>query len=169
MESVTDSPRIAELRRRVEADPASIAFAQLAEEYRRAGDLERAVEVCRTGLAQYPSYLSARVTLGRALAELGRVEEAAAELERVLQVAPDNVGARRAMEELPPRTATSDAAGGGAPQPTEPGAPGPPAVHAERETPPAAHSSMAPLRALEAWLEAIVRDRVARAGGHAAR
>ena len=71
------NPRIDELRRRVQSDPASIAFAQLAEEYRRAGQFDEAVAVCRTGLARHPGYLSARVTLGRALLELGELGDAA--------------------------------------------------------------------------------------------
>ena len=45
-----DNPRIEELRRRVQTDPASIAFAQLAEEYRRAGSYEDAIAICRAGL-----------------------------------------------------------------------------------------------------------------------
>ena len=55
-----DNQRIDELKRRVENHPASTAFAQLAEEYRRAGDVKEAVRVCRTGLEQHPTYLSAR-------------------------------------------------------------------------------------------------------------
>ncbi|MGH9349389.1 MAG: tetratricopeptide repeat protein, partial [Vicinamibacterales bacterium] len=69
-----DNPRIEELRGRVQKDPASIAFAQLAEEYRRAGDFEEAARVCRAGLERHPSYLSARVTLGRTLIELEQHE-----------------------------------------------------------------------------------------------
>ena len=61
---MADNPRIEELRRRVQADPASIAFAALAEEFRRAGRYHEAIETCRTGLQRHPSYLSARVTLG---------------------------------------------------------------------------------------------------------
>ena len=67
---MADNPRIEELRRRVQKDPASIAFAQLAEEYRRAGNYEDAIATCRAGLAVHPGYLSARVTLGRALLEM---------------------------------------------------------------------------------------------------
>jgi predicted Zn-dependent protease len=81
---VPDSPRIEELKRRVQSDPASIAFAALAEEYRRAGRFEEAIETCRTGLVRHPSYLSAHVTLGRALIEVGRVQDAREELEFVL-------------------------------------------------------------------------------------
>ena len=44
---MADSPRIEELKRRVQSDPASIAFAALAEEYRRAGRFEEAIETCR--------------------------------------------------------------------------------------------------------------------------
>ncbi|MGE0042320.1 MAG: tetratricopeptide repeat protein, partial [Vicinamibacterales bacterium] len=95
-----DSPRIAELRRRVLADPASIAFAQLAEEYRRAGEFHEAVRVCRVGLARHPSYLSARVTLGRALIALGQLDEAEAELDIVLRAAPDNLAAIRGRAEI---------------------------------------------------------------------
>ena len=90
-------PRIAELRRRLEKDPASIAFAQLAEEYRRNGDHDQAVRICRDGLARHPGYLSAQVTLGRALMELGFYEEARKELESVLKVAADNLAAIRAL------------------------------------------------------------------------
>ena len=97
---MADNPRIDDLRRRVEFEPASIAFAQLAEEYRRAGNYEEAVRVCRTGLAQHPSYLSARVTLGRALLELGKFDPAQTELQYVLHTAPDNLAAIRALAEI---------------------------------------------------------------------
>lgn len=139
---VTENPRIAELRRRVEADPASIAFAQLAEEYRREGEYAQAVHVCRAGLTQYPSYLSARVTLGRALAGLARLDEAREELERVLHVAPDNVAAKKALAEI---------GAGSAPRPAS----GP-------DQDPA-------LGRLESWLDAILRDRAARVSGNARR
>src|SRR5919108_5411560 len=96
----SESPRIAELRRRVEADPSSIAFAQLAEEYRRAGNFQSAEQVCRTGLTRHPSYLSARVTLGRTLIELDKLDEAESELNFVLKSAPDNLAAIRGMAEI---------------------------------------------------------------------
>lgn len=95
-----DNPRILELRRRVQADPASIAFAQLAEECRRAGAAEEAVGICRAGLAHHPGYLSARVTLGRALIEVGALDEAARELTTVVQQAPTNLPAIRGLAEI---------------------------------------------------------------------
>ena len=95
-----DHPHAQELRRRVQEDPASIAFAQLAEECRRHGAADEAVDVARAGLAHHPDYLSARVTLGRALLELGRLDEAQTELMLVLDRAPDNLAANRAIAEL---------------------------------------------------------------------
>ena len=94
---MADSQRIDDLRRRVQKDPASIAFAQLAEECRRAGRYEEAVEVCRAGLAVHPGYLSARVTLGRALLEINDLDNAETELRYVLQHAAENLAAIRAM------------------------------------------------------------------------
>lgn len=97
---MTDNPRIAELRRRVDKDPTSIAFAQLAEEYRRMGDYKEAVKTCRDGLARHPGYVSAQVTLGRALVELGEYDEARKELEAVVRIAPDNLAAIRALADI---------------------------------------------------------------------
>jgi tetratricopeptide (TPR) repeat protein len=99
-----DTPRIEDLRRRVQRDPASIAFAQLAEEYRRAGDCDEAVRVCEAGLARHPAYLSARVTLGRALLELGRLDDARVEFLRVLDAAPENLIAIGKLAEIHQRT-----------------------------------------------------------------
>jgi tetratricopeptide (TPR) repeat protein len=78
-------------------DPASIAFAALAEEYRRQGRHEEAIQTCRGGLQRHPSYLSARVTLGRALIEVGDYDGARAELETVLSSAPENLAAIRGL------------------------------------------------------------------------
>ncbi len=97
---MADSARLDDLRRRVQKDPASIAFAQLAEEYRRAHEYQQAVDVCRAGLALHPGYLSARVTLGRALIELNQLEDAQVEIEYVLKSAPDNLAAIRGLAEI---------------------------------------------------------------------
>lgn len=92
--------RIDELRRRVQNDPASIAFAQLAEEYRRSGQTDDAVRICREGLVRHPGYLSARVTLGRALLDLGELAEARGEFEFVVAEAPENLAAVRGLAEI---------------------------------------------------------------------
>lgn len=96
--------------------------------------------MCLAGLERHPSYLSARVTLGRALQELGRVDEARAEFERVIGVAPDNLAAIRALAELHdgPAAPASSA-------PVSPAAPASPAVPA--------------WLALEEWLTLLERER----------
>ena len=95
-----ETTRLEELKRRVEADPASIAFASLAEEHRRAARFDEAVEASRAGLRFHPTYVSARVTLGRSLMELGLYDQAERELQVVARSTPDNLAARRALGDL---------------------------------------------------------------------
>ena len=95
-----ETTRLEELKRRVDGDPASIAFASLAEEYRRAARFEEAVEASRAGLRFHPTYVSARVTLGRSLMELGLFDQAERELHVVARSTPDNLAARRALGDL---------------------------------------------------------------------
>jgi cellulose synthase operon protein C len=97
---VVQSARLDELRRRLEKDPASLAFAQLAEELRRGGSFRDAVHVCRAGLTHHPTYWSARVTLGRALLALDQLDEAHGELSAVLRAAPENLAALRGVAEI---------------------------------------------------------------------
>ena len=158
---MADSPRIEELKRRVHSDPASIAFAALAEEYRRAGRFEEAIQTCTTGLQRHPAYLSAHVTLGRALIEIGRYEEAREELEHVLKAAPENLAAIRGLAEIHHRCSepVDRSSGAGQPVRSEP---------APAQTPPARPVVTAPavapandpvLADLEDFLSAVVRAR----------
>jgi len=91
--------RIDDLRRRVQKDSASLAFAQLGEELRRAGELDEAIRVCRAGLEWHPEYVSARVTLGRALLASNALDDAFNELSGVLLTAPENLAALRGLGE----------------------------------------------------------------------
>jgi tetratricopeptide (TPR) repeat protein len=75
-------------------------FAATAEKLRRQGQLPEAVDLCREGLRSYPDQLSARVTLGRALMDLGEYDEARIELEYVMKRAPDNLAAIRGLAQL---------------------------------------------------------------------
>ncbi|MEO7191250.1 MAG: tetratricopeptide repeat protein [Vicinamibacterales bacterium] len=80
------------------------AFGGIAERFRRAGDLDRAITLCRDGLKRFPNLLSARVTLGWALLDKGDYDEARIELEQVMRRAPDNLAAIRGLAELHDRT-----------------------------------------------------------------
>jgi tetratricopeptide (TPR) repeat protein len=166
-------PRIEELERRVREDPASITFGALAEEYRRAGRLEEAIATCRAGLERHPGYLSARVTLGRALQELQHSSEARVEFEYVLSIAPDNLAALRGLADLQDGTEAVSP-----PPPTEAAPPpaGEPdlsALDASLETAAAAHDDAgssqraAQIERLEIWLarlEELRRDGSSRPG-----
>jgi hypothetical protein len=127
------SPRVEELRKRLEKDPGSRLFAQLAEELRKDGQLEDAIDVCHAGLAKHPNYPSARITLGRALLDSGDPAAARVELESVVQGAPDNILARKLLDEclatLGPQA--------GIPAPVRPPAVAPPAVAPAAVAPPA--------------------------------
>ena len=138
--------RIDELERRVLLDPASIAFGALAEEYRRAGRFDDAIAACLSGLERHPSYLSARVALARALQALGRHDDARAEFERVIAVAPDNLAAIRALAELHAEPASPESPA----EPLLPAAPASPVTPASPASP--------ALPALEAWLTLLERE-----------
>jgi tetratricopeptide (TPR) repeat protein len=91
--------RIEELEKRLAEDPGSRMFVQLAEEYRKAGMLEQAIDCCEKGLKKHPQYPSARVALGRALLEAGSFDRASAEFEAVLKQVPDNILAHKFLGE----------------------------------------------------------------------
>ncbi|MBI3121371.1 MAG: tetratricopeptide repeat protein, partial [candidate division NC10 bacterium] len=82
---------------KLEKDPQSRVFAQLADAYRKEGLLDEAIRICRDGLVAHPTYVSGRVVLGRALLEQGALEEAEGEFRRVLELAPDNLLALRLL------------------------------------------------------------------------
>jgi tetratricopeptide (TPR) repeat protein len=107
---MVDRQRIADLRRRIQRDPASIAFAQLAEDLRRAGELDEAVAVCRTGLRIHPDYISARITLGRALLAANQLDAARAEFQYVRSTAPGSAAALRGLANIAEQTGQIDEA-----------------------------------------------------------
>lgn len=91
--------RLAELRRRWQAEPGSRLFLQLAEEYRRAERHGEAVEVLQAGLADHPNHVSAHVALGRARLAMGEAAAAVGSLERALDLDATNLVANKALVE----------------------------------------------------------------------
>lgn len=71
-----------------------------AEKLRRAGNPQAAIDLCRDALVRFPGHLSARVTLGWALLDIGRLKEAREEFESVRKSAPDNFAAIRGLAQL---------------------------------------------------------------------
>ena len=72
------------------SDPGAAAFPALAETHRRAGEPGQAEVIARAGLERRPDALAGRVALGLALLDQRRLDEARAELERVLASVPDH-------------------------------------------------------------------------------
>ena len=97
MAQTATNPKIEELRFRLKTDPKSRLFYQLAEELRRGGQAAEAEQVLRNGLAVYPTYLAAWVSLGRVLREQKNDAGAVEALNRAMQLDPGNVVAARLL------------------------------------------------------------------------
>jgi tetratricopeptide (TPR) repeat protein len=98
-----DAGSAAAIRRfeqRVARDPGSLAFAQLADLYRKTGRARDAVAACRKGLERYPHYVTARLILAKSLAADGAVDEALGELRTIFQANANDVQAHRLAAEL---------------------------------------------------------------------
>jgi len=97
---------------RLARDPASLAFAQLADLYRKAGRTRDAVALCRNGLARYPHYTTARLILAKALVADGQLAPAQVELEAILEVSPKDAQSHRLAAEIQRRLGHIDEAVG---------------------------------------------------------
>ena len=95
-----DTSEIAKLTERIAKDPKSKLFVPLAEEHKKAGDLEMAIQVLTEGLRSNPGYVTARSFLGRLLIDKGDLAGAQKELEEVIKAIPDNLLAQRKLGDL---------------------------------------------------------------------
>jgi tetratricopeptide (TPR) repeat protein len=91
---------IERLREKIEKDPFSKLFVPLAEEYKKAGMYDEAIDVLTGGLEKQPGYLSARVSLGQIYVERGLPDNARAEFEKVIEAIPDNLFAHKKLAEI---------------------------------------------------------------------
>jgi tetratricopeptide (TPR) repeat protein len=100
---VDDQAIVSAIRRqeeRLARDPTSLAFAQLADLYRKAGRTREAVALCRDGLTRYPLYTTARLILAKALAGDGQLAPALSELRVILDLSPRDVQCHRLAAEV---------------------------------------------------------------------
>ncbi|HXU91385.1 MAG TPA: tetratricopeptide repeat protein [Methylomirabilota bacterium] len=95
---------------RLAKDPTSLAFAQLADLYRKAGRPADAIATCRSGLQRYPHYTTARLILAKTLLTENDPAAALAEIEAILQVSPKDVQCHRLAAEAHRRMGRVDAA-----------------------------------------------------------
>src|SRR5207247_2481414 len=96
---MVNSARIDELRKKFDENPRRY-FAPLANEYRKAGDLEQAIFICQEYLPQQPGHMSGHIVYGQALYEAKRHDEARAVFETALSLDPENLIALRHLGDI---------------------------------------------------------------------
>jgi Tfp pilus assembly protein PilF len=94
------SPEIAKLTQKLAKDPRSKVFIQLAEEYVKAGMFPEAATALEDGLKVYPTFVTARVALGRVYHQSGEAAKAKTMLEEAVKLSPDNLLAHRTLARL---------------------------------------------------------------------
>ncbi len=108
---MASSPKIDELRKKFEETPRRY-FAPLANEYRKAGDLEQAIAICREYLPQQPGHMSGHIVFGQALFDAKQLDEAKTVFETALSLDPENLIALRHLGDITATTGDKAAATG---------------------------------------------------------
>ena len=95
------APAFDDLRRRIQEDPASLAFAPLAEELRRAGRAQEAIERLPHRPRRFtPNTCPPAPRSGAPFSISGQLDEALAELTAVLAAAPEHLSALKGVAEI---------------------------------------------------------------------
>jgi tetratricopeptide (TPR) repeat protein len=96
---MASSARIEELEKKFNENPRRY-FAPLANEYRKAGDVQQAIAICRTYVPQQPGHMSGHIVFGQALFEAGDHDEARGVFEAALGLDPENLIALRHLGDI---------------------------------------------------------------------
>ena len=96
---MSTSARLEELQKRFDENPRRF-FAPLANEYRKGGDLDKAIELCQTHLIDQPGNMNGHVVYGQALFEAGRYDESRVTFETALELDPENLIALRHLGDI---------------------------------------------------------------------
>ena len=91
---------IEKLEKRWAENPKGRNFAPLADAYRKAGELDRAIELCKSGLERHPDYVSAHIVYGRCLVDQRQDIAAGEVFQKVLTLDPENILALRVLAEI---------------------------------------------------------------------
>lgn len=83
----------------LQSDPRAKVFAPLAEAYRKMGLIDEGIQVCLKGLGHNPDFASGRVALGRLYLEKGNLALAAEELQKAVDLSPENLLAQGLLGE----------------------------------------------------------------------
>src|SRR5512138_3153096 len=96
-EALMEDPAIARFKEMLAKDPRSMAFAPLAEAYRKNGQLDEAIATAEAGLKLHPGYLGGLVVLGRALFDKKEIPRSFEILSKVVRENPDNYMAAKTL------------------------------------------------------------------------
>ena len=96
---MANSDLINELLAQFNANPRRV-FARLANEYRKAGDPQSAIDLCRTHVPLQPTYISGHIVFGQALFEQGELDEARTAFETAISLDPENLIAIRQLGDI---------------------------------------------------------------------
>jgi len=107
---VAYTSEIEKLEKRWAENPKGRNFAPLADAYRKAGELDRAIELCTAGLERHPDYVSAHIVFGRCLIDQKNDPGASAVFRKVLALDPENVLALKILAEIAERGGRYDEA-----------------------------------------------------------
>lgn len=96
---MASSARIDELQKKFDENPRRY-FAPLANEYRKSGEIDKAIAICREYLPAQPGHMSGHIVYGQALYEARQFEEAKAVFETALSLDPENLIALRHLGDI---------------------------------------------------------------------
>ncbi|MCG3110339.1 MAG: tetratricopeptide repeat protein [Candidatus Manganitrophus sp. SB1] len=91
------SPEIVKLMDKITQNPTSRLFVPLAEEYLKCEMVDEAIIVLVEGIKNHPSYVAARVMLGKIYLQKSQISEAQAEFEQVIAINSDNILAHKKL------------------------------------------------------------------------
>ncbi len=101
---------IEKLEKRWAENPKGRNFAPLADAYRKAGELDRAIELCKAGLDLHPDYVSAHIVFARCLIDQKNDAGASDVFRKVLTLDPENVLGLKMLADIAERSGRYDEA-----------------------------------------------------------
>lgn len=94
------SPDILKLMDKIAKNPTSRLFVSLAEEYLKCDLPEEAAAVLVDGIKNHPTYVAARVMLGKIYFQKDQFPEAQTEFEQVISINPENILAHKKLAQI---------------------------------------------------------------------
>jgi tetratricopeptide (TPR) repeat protein len=107
---VAYTSEIEKLEKRWLENPKGRNFAPLADAYRKAGEVDRAIDLCKAGLERHPDYVSAHIVYARCLIDQKNDAGASEVFRKVLALDPENVLALKILADIAERGGRFDEA-----------------------------------------------------------